>query len=474
LYKRGKDAPNLSTPLESIHAEEDLSFKIATFSTKTEDKKIDFSKRFSLTSPTMLSWGPSKHQPYLEQQFVRLNNATMVFEGKLYSPSQMPIDHFVMDNLPQENLVRLGEAILEKTEGDFTFQILEKDKIIVGRDTMGVKPLYYGENEMIAALASNRKPLWKLGIEKSQSFPAGNLAVIDKKGFEFKPVKTLSYSEPEHITMDVAAEKLQSLLEKAVSERVDGAKKIAVAFSGGLDSSLIAVLAKKCTGNVRLFHVSLENQPETIEAQKAAADLNLPIETFLYSEKDAEEVLPMVVGIIEENDPIKASIGVPLYWTAKKAAEKGFHLLLAGQGADELFGGYQRYTNQYFLRGGAEVRKVMFDDVHRLHETNIERDAKICGFHNVELCLPFAAYQVAKFAIKIPLEFKIERRQDSLRKLVLRKVAINLKMPAAIVDKPKKAIQYATGVNNAIKKIAKKQKMTVREYINKLFLMESR
>jgi asparagine synthase (glutamine-hydrolysing) len=191
-------------------------------------------------------------------------------------------------------------------------------------------------------------------------------------------------------------------------------------------------------------------------------------------EKDAEEVLPMVVGIIEEDDPIKASIGVPLYWTAKKAAEKGFQLLLTGQGADELFGGYQRYTNQYFLRGDEEVRKVMFDDAHRLYETNIERDAKICGFHNVELCLPFAAYQVAKFAIKIPLEFKIERRQDSLRKLVLRKVASNLKMPAAIVDKPKKAIQYATGVNNAIKKIAKKQKMTVREYINKLFLMESR
>jgi asparagine synthase (glutamine-hydrolysing) len=126
------------------------------------------------------------------------------------------------------------------------------------------------------------------------------------------------------------------------------------------------------------------------------------------------------------------------------------------------------------MGGGEEVRRIMFDDVRRLDETNIERDAKICGFHNVELCLPFAAYQVAEFAVKIPLEFKIERRQDSLRKLVLRKVANNLKIPTSIADKPKKAVQYTTGVNSAIRKIAKKRKKTVREYINKLFLMESR
>jgi asparagine synthase (glutamine-hydrolysing) len=457
-----------------MHTEEDLSFKSATFSTITRGKNGDYLRKLSLTAPTVLSWRPSKHHQHPKQQFIRMNDATMVFEGKLYSPSHMLADHLVMENLPQENLVKLGEAMLENTEGDFTFQILEKDRIIAGRDSIGVEPLYYGENETIAALASSRKPLWKLGIEKPQSFPAGNLAVIDKKGFEFKHVKTLRYSEPEPMTMDVAAEKLQSLLEKAVRERVDGEKRIAVAFSGGLDSSLIAVLAKKGSANMRLFHVSLENQPETIEAQKAASDLKLPIEIYLYSEKDVENVLPEVVGIIEENDPVKTSIGVPLYWTAKKAAEEGFHVLLAGQGADELFGGYQRYINQYFLRGGEEVRKVMFDDVRRLHETNIERDAKICNFHNVELCLPFAAYQVVKFALKIPLEFKIERRQDSLRKLVLRKVANNLKIPSSIADKPKKAIQYGTGVNSAIKKIAKKRKMTVREYINKLFLMESR
>jgi len=145
---------------------------------------------------------------------------------------------------------------------------------------------------------------------------------------------------------------------------------------------------------------------------------------------------------------------------------------LTGQGADELFGGYQRYVNQYLLGGDREVRRAIFDDIRRLHEINIERDAKICCFHNVELRLPFAAYQVAELAIKIPLEYKIEKRRDSLRKLVLRKVAKNLEIPTSIADKPKKAVQYATGINKAIKKIAKKRKTTVKEYINNLFLME--
>jgi asparagine synthase (glutamine-hydrolysing) len=124
------------------------------------------------------------------------------------------------------------------------------------------------------------------------------------------------------------------------------------------------------------------------------------------------------------------------------------------------------------LLGDEKARRVMFNDISKLHENNIERDAKICRFHEIELRLPFAAYPIVEFALKIPLELKIEKRQDSLRKLVLRKVAKNMKIPASITDKPKRAVQYATGINSAIKKIAAKQKATVKEYINKLFLVE--
>jgi asparagine synthetase B (glutamine-hydrolysing) len=107
--------------------------------------------------------------------------------------------------------------------------------------------------------------------------------------------------------------------------------------------------------------------------------------------------------------------------------------------------------------------------VVRLHESNIERDEKICDFHDVELRLPFASYELARFAVTLPLELKIERKAGSLRKLVLREVAEKIGLPSFITTKPKKAVQYATGINGALKKLAKKEKATVAEYINKLF-----
>jgi asparagine synthase (glutamine-hydrolysing) len=411
---------------------------------------------------------------YDEQHCARLGDVTVIFDGRVYSPTHgASVTEFAAKKLEQADRGKASEAFLKEVEGDFSFIIAEPDRIISGRDPIGVQPLYYGENRTLAALASNRKALWNLGIDKTSSFPPGHLALVSREGFKFKPVKTLAYSQPKPVTMQKAAETLQKLLERSVRRRVSGMKDVAVAFSGGVDSSVVAFLASKCHVNVHLIHVSLENQPETEEARQAANDLNLPLQVFLFRETDVEKVVSKVVALIEEPSAVKASIGVPFYWTAEKTAEAGFKVLLAGQGADELFGGYQRYVNEYLLHGAERARKTMFDDVVKLHENNIERDVKICGFHNLELRLPFASYQIADFALTLPIELKIERNAASLRKLVLRKVAENMDLPPSITEKPKKAVQYATGINNALKKLAKKQKTTVTEYVKKLFLSQT-
>jgi len=269
--------------------------------------------------------------------------------------------------------------------------------------------------------------------------------------------------------MQVAAKKLQKLLQCSIKERVSGLSEVAVAFSGGLDSSIIAFLAKNSGVDVHLIHVSLENQPETEEAKKAAEKLELPIHFYLYDAGDVEKVLPKVLWLIEEPDPIKASIGIPFYWTAEKAAEMDFKVMLAGQGADELFGGYQRYVHDYLTYDGEKVRETIFNDVLKMHETNFDRDFKICNFHNVELRLPFATYQIAKFATELPVELKIAMKDNGLRKLVLRRVAENLGLPQFIAKKPKRAIQYATGVNKILKKLATMKGMPMKEYIQETF-----
>jgi len=282
-------------------------------------------------------------------------------------------------------------------------------------------------------------------------------------------VKTLTYQRTKQITMQDAAKKLQTLLQQSIRERVSGLKEVAVAFSGGLDSSIIAFLAENSGVNVHLIHASLENQSETEYAKKAAEELELPIHVYLYNEKDVEEVLPKVLWLIEEPDPIKASIGIPFYWVAEKTAQMKIKVLLAGQGADELFGGYKRYVNDYLRYGNEKAQKTISSDILRMYETNFERDFKNCNFHNVELRLPFAAYQLAKFATELPLELKIEKREHGLRKLVLRRVAENLGLPPLIAKRPKRALQYATGTSKTLKKLAKKKRLPIKEYVQKTF-----
>jgi asparagine synthase (glutamine-hydrolysing) len=132
-------------------------------------------------------------------------------------------------------------------------------------------------------------------------------------------------------------------------------------------------------------------------------------------------------SLIEEVDPVKAAIGVPFYWTAKQTQKPNTECCWRGRGADELFGGYQRYVNECLKSGPEKVRRTMFDDVVKIHESNLERDLKITGWFDVELRCPFASYGDTEFAMGLPLECRIEAKADTLRKVVvLRKVAQNL------------------------------------------------
>ncbi len=470
LSKKGENAvPTVTAALAALNAERNVCFGVATPSKIIAEKEFSILRANKADSPIAMGYAASTAFPQDEPQVIRLENSTVIFEGTLYKPAQEKLALETIAPKLQSNCQGAAEAFVREVEGDFSLIIAEAEQIVAARDPIGVQPLYYGENEALAALASNRKTLWKLGIAEPKSFPPGNVAAITKKGFKFKPVKTLAYQKPKPVTLQDAAEKLQRLLEGSVQRRVFGVKKAAVAFSGGLDSSIVAFLAKKCGVEVQLMHVSLENQPETEEARKAAEELQLPMQVHLFKEADIEKIIATVVGLIEEPDPVKASVGVPFYWTAQKTAEAGFKVLLAGQGADELFGGYQRYVTEYIAEGDEKVRRTMYSDVVNIHESNIERDEKICGFHDVELRLPFASFELAEFAMSLPTELKFEKKQDSLRKLVLRKAAENMGLSTQITQKPKKAIQYSTGISSALKKLSRKQNLTLAEYTNLLF-----
>jgi asparagine synthase (glutamine-hydrolysing) len=446
-----------------------MNFTLATSERVAASKNVNALWTSKAASVTAV--GAASQVPKHETQMLNTQGGMVAFDGTIYSPGKVLSAEFIAEKI-QGDYEKAFEEFFGNVEGDFSLLAAQKDRLIASRDPVGVQPLYYGENDSIAALASNRKTLWNLGIAEPKSFPPGHLGIVTKEGFKLKPVQFLTFNKPKPISMDLAAKKLQELLEYSIQIRVSGLEKVAVAFSGGVDSSIVAALAKKRCADVNLVHVSLEGQPETEEAEKAAEQLELSLQVHLYTEADLEKVIPKVVQLIEEKDPIKTSVGVPFYWNAQKASEAGYRVLLAGQGADELFGGYKRYLTEYLSKGDEAVRKTMFHDVSEIHESNIERDEKICSYHNVELRLPFASFPFVQFAMSLPTKLKLENNPDSLRKLVLRRTAQNLGLPRSIADKPKKAVQYSTGINNALKRLAKKRNLTIGEYVNRIFQEE--
>jgi asparagine synthase (glutamine-hydrolysing) len=454
--------------LETFCGRQPAHFGLAAPQKGVLEKSPGILRRQGLDSSVAVGFVSSRSGSASGYEFLQLDEASLVFEGKVYGavPKTAALEQLSKD--PKHCEVIL-QTLIRKADGDYAFFMLKNGWIAAGRDPVGVQPLYYGENRDIAVLATNRKALWKLGIEKPASFPPGNLVFINKEGFQFKPVKTLSYSEPKSINLDDAAKQLQVLIEESIKRRTHDVKEVAVAFSGGLDSSLVSYLASKQGVKVDLIHVSMENQPETEEAIAASDALNLPLQIHLFKDSDVENILLSVVGLIEEADPIKVSVGLPFYWAAQKSFESGLNVMLAGQGADELFGGYQRYVKELCKAGSEKVRETMFQDVVSIHESNLERDLKITRFLDVELRLPFASFEVVEFAMSLPIECKMEPKAETLRKLVLRKAALNAGVPQSVADKPKKAVQYSTGVNEAIKRIAKKQDKTVKQYIAELF-----
>ena len=343
LHKNGENAiPILLSALENAFPKSGENFGLATPSKLFTGVTVKGLETQGLNSPIAVGYVYSGGAPQFDlPQLVKGKNASIIFDGRIYSPKIKELTSKVVNTLLSDpDSAEAITSFLKNVEGDFSLFVAQASNILAARDPIGVQPLYYGENEKARLIASNRKALWNLGVDEPKSFPPGHLGIVSREGFNFKPVKVLTFCEPEPISMNDAAKTLQKLLEYSVQIRVFGQKKVAVAFSGGLDSSVVAHLAKNCSSEVQLFHVSLKGQSETEEAIKAAEMLDLPLNTYLFTEAELEAVICKVVDLIEEPDPSKAGVGVPFYWNAQKAAEEGYRVLLAGQGADELFGGY--------------------------------------------------------------------------------------------------------------------------------------
>lgn len=261
----------------------------------------------------------------------------------------------------------------------------------------------------------------------------------------------------------IESEYIQSLitsLSNAVSKNIEGTTKMGIVFSGGLDSSLIALLSKNCAVNtsITLYTVGTANSHDLLNVDEAVKILNMKSKKIEIHSDDIQAAIPELARIIESKNPVKISFELPLYLCLANIEEK---VVLSGQGADELFGGYARYLRME----PDEMKVALSKDLEKLMAKDIKMDYKIAEHFNKILKTPYLDEEVVRTASRIPIENKVN---EGMRKIVLKEAARQVGLNLNLVNKEKKASQYSSGMIKELRRMSKAEGMHFNEYIEAL------
>ena len=228
-------------------------------------------------------------------------------------------------------------------------------------------------------------------------------------------------------------------------QKLQGIQRCGILFSGGVDSSLAALLTKRYCNEVILFSSCTENSRDSEFVSRAAKLLNLElIETTMTSE-NVWETLPEVVYAIERSHRMDVEIALPFFLSSREAKRNGIENIVSGQGPDELFAGYARHEVLFKEQGEEVLEEKLREEVSMTYKVNIERDNRVVSFNNLVAHFPYLDEQFIEISLSIPGRWKIVLSWSPTRKVIFRKLAVDLGLPSELAMKPKDATQYSSG-----------------------------
>jgi len=375
------------------------------------------------------------------------------------------IVHMIEDHFDKKrNLLMSIKKTVSELDGVYAIVIRDEKtgEIALIRDVMGVRQLYYGQNSQLVAFASERKALWKIGLKEPtlRIHPGTALIIMPDGSFGEQQKVTrnpVSNQKIRYKTLNSAIKAYKRALVSSMRKRTQDFDRIGIIFSGGIDSVIIAWLAKNMVREVMCYTGGVEGSSDITFARKVAKKLNLKLRVNELTQHEVEEMIPEVINTIEHTNAGQVEVAIPVYAAVKLAHEDGIKVMFSGQAADELFGGYSWYAKIVKDGGGyASLRQYMNEDIQLMYKETLEREDKITMAHSIEMREPFLDLRLIRLSMKIDLRLNVKGVSDAFGKHVHRKLAQELGIPRDIAYRSKEAAQHGSGIHQVIDLIARK------------------
>ena len=417
-----------------------------------DDKAILAHERLSIVDPE------SGRQPLYSKD----RNLVLAVNGEIYNHlnirNQYANKYEFQTNSDCEVILALyqekGPDFLEDLNGIFAFALYdrEKDVYVIGRDHMGIIPLYQGWDQYGNYYVASELKALEGYCNKIQEFLPGHY--LYSKDGEMKRWYTRDWMEYDAVKdneTDIAL--LRKALEDAVHRQLMSDVPYGVLLSGGLDSSIISAVAKKYAAKriesgdtqeawwpqLHSFAVGLVGSPDLAAAKKVAEHIGTIHHEIHFTVQEGLDVVRDVIYHLETYDVTTVRASTPMFLLARVIKSMGVKMVLSGEGSDELFGGYL-----YFHK--APDAKALHDETVRklskLHLYDCLRANKALCAWGVEGRVPFLDKEFMDVAMRINPKDKMSG-EERMEKWVLRK-AFEDYLPESVAWRQKE--QFSDGV----------------------------
>ena len=420
-----------------------------------------YSDKFCVIKHERLSIVDVEHgaQPLYDRQ----NNRVLAVNGEIYNhknlAEKLTQKHDWQTFSDCEVLLylydELGTDFLNDLDGIFAFFLYDPKtkEYVVARDHMGIIPLYIGWDKNKVTYVSSEMKAIESYCEKLQEFPPGHYY----KGSDGEFKKWYNPSWAETLPAEsVSLPKLKGALEDSVHKQLMCDVPYGVLISGGLDSSVIAAIAAKYSKKrvesqdeeeawwprLHSFAIGLEGSPDLKAAKIVADAIGTVHHECIYTVQEGLDALRDVIYHLETYDVTTIRAATPMYLMARKIKSMGIKMVLSGEGADEVFGGYLYF---HMAPNKEELHNETVRKLQKLSKYDCLRANKSMAAWGIEARVPFLGKEFLEYAMNFDPADKM-CSDGKAEKYVLRKAFEGL-IPDEILWRQKEQFSDGVGYN---------------------------